>query len=179
MSEPTTTPVVETWRDWLPKDEPDPAGDQLLTRQELIARLAESGVDVSMPNLRKWEYLGITPGPVRRRREGSARAVYPIWMIPLLALVRKMQAEGRSLAEIRDRLQAEARPLIERGGSHLELFIDNATAELSPSAFRKQILDLVRRHEQVSGNFVSRLTIRYSHENEDEEPAITWQMRSR
>ena len=72
----------------------------LLTRDQVVQRLHESGVDVDLGDLRYWEQKGSLPHPIRQRHEGATRAVYPEWYVHLVKLLRQLQAHKRSLNEI-------------------------------------------------------------------------------
>ena len=111
----TTKPARETWRDWLPPDAPEP---ELLTREQLVARLREAGIDADVSDLRYWEYHGILPRPVRQRHDGATRAVYPDWFVWLVGLLREYQGrDNKSLQEIGPALRFAARFL---GGRSVE-----------------------------------------------------------
>src|SRR5215211_8268723 len=74
------------WRDWLPIGEPEPTADDLVTRDELLERVRESGIDFNARTFQHWEAMGALPRPLRRWHDGAVRALYPAWlalMIPL------------------------------------------------------------------------------------------------
>lgn len=75
----------KTWRDWLPDDAPEPADESLIDREELLRRLKARDIDMPARTLRHWESLGITPGPVRRWRNGATRSGYPWWAVDVVA----------------------------------------------------------------------------------------------
>lgn len=70
----------ETWRDWIPEGYPEPADDELITREEMLDQLGSMGLDLPLGTLRHWEGIGILPAPIRRRHSGATRALYPPWM---------------------------------------------------------------------------------------------------
>jgi len=91
-----------TWRDVMGPGWPDP---ELLTRGELIETLQAAGIDASGRTLAYWEANQIIPRAVRRHYKGATQAVYPVWMIQVVAAVREMQTAGLSLEDIRDAVQ--------------------------------------------------------------------------
>ena len=102
----------ETWLAWLPPGTATPA--ELLTRDELLARLGRWDVDASESDLRYWEYVGALPRPVRRWHRGATRAVYPSWYPALVRQLRALQRGGLRLEEIGPRLRAHMRLLLTR-----------------------------------------------------------------
>jgi len=107
MSAQTTDkPQRVTWRDWQPPGTPDP--DELMTREEFVARLNDLAVDVDGNDLRYWEALGVLPRGVRKRRDKVTRVYYPRWLMQSVQLLRDLQGLGLSLEEIGPRLKAAA-----------------------------------------------------------------------
>lgn len=100
MTATATKTKRETWRDWMPADSPEPS--DLLTRDQLITRLAEIGVPVDDGTIRFWEYHGITPKPIRRwdADAKAARVYYPHWLLTIVLMLRELQKAGMSLDEI-------------------------------------------------------------------------------
>jgi len=107
---PATKELRATWRDsaWFAPGAPEPF---LLTRDEVLARVAALHLDATERDLRFWEAEGILPRPVRRRHAGATRALYPAWFVDLIYKLRDLQLAGLSLKELPSRLQAEARRL--------------------------------------------------------------------
>jgi len=120
-----TGPPKATWADWLAEDGVDATTIEqmpVLTRDELIARtnthaLVAKGNDwefveeplfspVSIDDIELWEYRGVLPRPVRRKR-----ATYPEWAVLLIRTVRQYQAYGRSLDEIGPLIRAVVRSI--------------------------------------------------------------------
>ncbi len=99
-------PTKRTWRDWAP-DAPEPP--DLLSRDELVERLAAEGVKASVRDLRNWQVAGAIPYGIRRWDGDAPRAMYPLWMADLVRELRAMQAQGIPLLEIGHRLQANAK----------------------------------------------------------------------
>ncbi len=93
----------ETWRDWLPPGAPEAA--PLLTRGDLLLRLQDEGIAATERDLRYWEREEILPRPIKQWHEGAVRALYPPWVTNLIRELRRLQAEGLSLAEIAPRLR--------------------------------------------------------------------------
>lgn len=95
-----------TWRDWQPPGTPDP--DELLTREELVARMNDLAIDVDATDLRYWEGLGVLPRGVRKRIDKATYVFYPRWLMQSVELLRRLQAIGLSLEEIAPRLRETA-----------------------------------------------------------------------
>ncbi len=102
-------PKHATWLDWLPPDAPEPT--DLLTREDVLDRLRQRREDVTERELRRWEYEGVLPRPVRRGRTGVAH--YPEWYVPLARHVRRLRRLDFSLDQIRRRSRAYARYVLE------------------------------------------------------------------
>ena len=96
----TTTPSKEriTWRDWQPPGTPDP--DELLTREEFVARMNDLAIDVDATALRYWEGQGVLPRGVRKRIDKATYVFYPRWLMMSIELLRLLQGFGISLDEI-------------------------------------------------------------------------------
>lgn len=101
----TTSPKKErvTWRDWQPPGTPDP--DELLTREELVARLNDLAIDITASDLRYWEGLGILPRGIRKRVGRATYVYYPRWLMMSIELLRRLQGYGWSLEKIAPRLR--------------------------------------------------------------------------
>jgi len=135
MTSPDTpTSERETWRDWLGPDKPEP--DHLFTRDE-IAAMASGIHPVTGDDIRYWEYQNVLPRSIRRGHDGVTRAVYPDWYAPLARMVRRLQRQGLSLADIRPRVRIFAHRII-----HMDLIVkpldipDDIEAALNALAHR-------------------------------------------
>ena len=82
--------------------------DELLTRAELLERLAAINVEATEADLRYWEYEQISPRPVRQRHAGATRAVYPAWIVHTISYLRALQAAGLALRDIAPLLRESA-----------------------------------------------------------------------
>ncbi len=100
--------MKETWLGWLGPDDPRPSSIDLLTRNELIAELKKLGVEATTRDFNLWQQRGVIPYPPRQRHKGATRAVYPQWMIGIIAKLRDFQGEGRKLREIGPLLRESA-----------------------------------------------------------------------
>ncbi len=146
-----------TWQDLLPPDAPMPA--ELLTREELLARLATWRIEATEADLRYWEYEGILPRPVRRWHEGAVRAVYPPWFVPLVRDLRALQRQGLALSEIAARMPVRI---------HLA-----ATYEQDiPPAVRREAERLARTLEHEAGIRVDQVTVHTSQVAGDEQRTV-------
>ena len=150
----------ETWRDWLPPNEPEPP---LLTRAQVLARLESWRLDVTERDLRFWEAKGVLPRPVRRSHGGAVRAVYPDWYPPLVREVRRLQRFGFSLDRIRRKTRAFARytmdinddpgnPLDDEILEHrIGIVIEGPEDVRLPDAAVEGLRQLARWHERITG----------------------------
>ncbi len=145
---PTETPTKkrETWRDFAGESPP------WLTRDELLARLRDDGVDVSARTLAYWESQSVVPRPVRRWVDGAPRVFYPELAVGAVAYLRNLQKEGLNLRAIRPYMEA----WIEIQYGHL--YADPEAQRLarekwlpSPEDSEPHITALARRHERVHG----------------------------
>ena len=106
----------KTWRDWMWPDAPEPALDDLLTRDELIDRARAQGIRVGAEDLRNWQQLDAIPYGVRRWRDGATRVLYPTWMVDIIRRLRQLQGSdgGReaTLAEIAPQLRLHVRGVV-------------------------------------------------------------------
>src|SRR4051812_31057468 len=84
-TETTAKPKRETWLDLLPAAVPQPAREEMLTRDEVLEELRHRGIDVSEVALVNWEKRGFVPRAVRSRRDGSPVALYPWFAVNGLA----------------------------------------------------------------------------------------------
>jgi hypothetical protein len=123
-----TTPQPETWADWLAGDESAPGAGELLTRDELLARLRDEGIIVSSHDLKNWQRLGVLPLGIPHRAGRSTHARYPPQAVIALALVRQLQSQGHTMADIRKILRGtfrippeEGQIVVNRGAGTLAL----------------------------------------------------------
>ena len=112
-AEAPTKAKQETWRDWAP-DAPEPSA--LLTRQELLDRLAREGFPTTGNQLRYWQTAGLVPYPVRRRQGQAVYAYYPPWMVEIVRALLDLRAHGDKLPQIRATLRGLA-PAVANGSS--------------------------------------------------------------
>jgi hypothetical protein len=170
----------ETWADWL-GDALDP--DALLRRDELLARLAAEGITVRASDLANWQKLNVIPLGIPRRRGRSPIRLYPETAVVALAFVRQLQADRRSMADIRTILRntfhtavrnRDAVPLVLAGGrvtSRLDVPVLTASADAltptviarphPPTALHTQIIAFARQIEQTSGRRLVRAELRF------------------
>ena len=87
----------QTWREWMPAGAPAPA---LLSHDGFLAALKAQGTPVTAATLESWRKRGVIPRPVRVLHNGHTRPTYPMWLLPAIAHLRKLQAAGKSLTEI-------------------------------------------------------------------------------
>ncbi|MDP9470571.1 MAG: hypothetical protein M3Q71_07875 [Chloroflexota bacterium] len=165
-----TTPKAkpETWLDWLPAGAPEP---ELLSRDEVLARLQERGVDVSSSDLRYWEYAGVLPRPIRRWHQGATRAVYPGFAVPLIADIRRRQRSRVPLDQIGPQIRERGRfmvalsvggdPSTDEGLARLFAAMDHALDDARPTpALIDEVGRLVERRERLTGIPIKHVELR-------------------
>lgn len=106
----TASQKEASWYDWFPTRTPR----DLVSREELLARLRERGIEISERTLTYWELKNVIPRPIRQRQagaKGAARALYPLFAVDTIAKVRSLQDNGISLRAITSMMNSE-RPLI-------------------------------------------------------------------
>ena len=153
-SQTAEKPKRETWRDWLAPDGFRLVGGKLITRDELLERLRDEGIDVSIHDLKNWQRLGVLPHGIPRREGRSTHALYPPQVVIALALVRQLQDQGREMADIRRVLRGtfrippeEGQVVVNRGAGTLVLDggrviyrIDTPTATGTAEAFTPDVI---------------------------------------
>src|SRR4051812_529584 len=93
---------TKTWRHYVAPWMGEP---RLITRAEVLERVAQFGGEVSERTLRFWETAGVLPRPERRSHQGVVQAVYPEWFPTLVAAAYGARQRGRSVPQL-----AEAMP---------------------------------------------------------------------
>ncbi len=139
----------ETWRDWLLAGSVDPA--EVLTRDDLVTRLQDRGVQVTTDDFRYWERIGVLPRAIRQRHDGATRAVYPDWFVPLVIRLRTLQRRDNvPLVRIGQALRTYARMVLADGLSMEEVpFSIPPPTEYDPrEALANALADLVRSLER-------------------------------
>jgi hypothetical protein len=179
MAEVTAPPTRATWSDWI-GDDVDP--DTLMGRDELLARLAAEGFTVSEYDLKSWQRIDVIPLGIPHRRGRSTISLYPPEATTALAFVRQLQADRRTMDEIRQIIRAnfdarvrnpEAVPLVLAGGrvtSRLDVPVLTATGSLLepiihltpalPGALQEQIAAFARQVTQLASDPVIRAELR-------------------
>ncbi len=131
-----------TWVDWVRDGAPEPDDDDLLTRDELIDRLHQSGDPVTTRELRYWEAEGALPQPVKRWHAGATRALYPSWMLDLVPRVRTLRQHGVPLPTIGRHLRKQLAGGEREQDANLELLLWFAsTLTIHPSAYGLDFTD--------------------------------------
>jgi DNA-binding transcriptional MerR regulator len=136
---------------------PDPP--ELLTGDELLARLDRLGLDVDAETLRLWIKRRILPAPVRRWHNGATRALYHPAYVHAVQHLRELQGQGLRLDDIgprvADRLVEAA---IERApipyGDKVDLLLGEDAKGfgpgMSPSAV-EELGKMARVRERITG----------------------------
>ncbi len=159
-------PKQETWRDWMPEGAKEP--EELLTREEIAARLADLGIVVKPRELIYWHTAGVLPYPVKRRHAGATRALYPDWYVPLIRELLTLKREGYKLPEIAGRLRTHARlmlaydnpapltPVDREAWTNRSQDLGSQIQDLGP-----KILAVARSHEHITGTRIAAVEIRF------------------
>ncbi len=113
----------ETWEDWVSGETTKPT--RLLSRDELIAEIRTWGTDVTVSDIRFWEYEGILPRAVKRWHEGANRVFYPLWMAALIMTLRALQDAGMSLRNIAPILREKAQDFAEISNTYESIEASN------------------------------------------------------
>lgn len=102
----------QSWRDFMPSDSPMP---EVLSRDELLEALRDRGIEISPYTLEHYRRNGVLPRPVRQRHGGVTQPVYPVWFIPAIEHLKQLQAEGKSLEEIKPWMRSWALSTVQWG----------------------------------------------------------------
>jgi DNA-binding transcriptional MerR regulator len=116
MTDQITAPKLkrETWLDWLRLDMPEDEekaiarAQPFLSKDHLLAQLADKGVKATARNLVFWQQRGVLPYPSKSRVGRSTIATYPSWMPTIIEALRFYRDTGVSL----DRIQALMREMV-------------------------------------------------------------------
>ena len=92
------------------KDEPVRL-DGLIARKDVLERLAAEGVSATERDLLYWQKNGVIPRGDRLKIGRLGFTFYPPWIVDLIRTLRQLQAERKTLAEIRVDLRVRAREL--------------------------------------------------------------------
>jgi len=87
-----------TWLDLMPANAPMP---ELLAHDELLAAVHDRGVELTSSGLEYYRLRTLLPRPIRRRHQGKTQAVYPSWYVDAIVHLKRLQAQGQSLDELR------------------------------------------------------------------------------
>ena len=161
-----TKPKRATWRDaeWTPEGASEP--EPLLTRDEVLDRLAALRSGVSTSVLRYWEREAVLPQPVRQSHKGAVRAVYPWWFPHAVAEVRRLQRLGLPLPEIAPHVRAFVRAGLNDVGA------DDPVGRWSdldlPPAMTAELEQFARRYEQMVGTPVTGIEVLITDEHGNE-----------
>jgi len=100
----------EEWTAWVPTNRN--SMDELITRDEIVDRVRQSGIHVTADDLRYWERQSVLPRAIRRRRGNATYALFPEWYVQLVIWIRAWQQQGMRLREIRPLLRVRAHALL-------------------------------------------------------------------
>jgi len=152
----------KTWLDLQPPGAPEPS---LLTRAQLLERV---GRDADESDLRYWESIGVLPKPIRRWHNGATRALYPASYIVGIWNIRRLQANGLPLEQIRGsvwRLLAlfAAKEAATEPENLIDLYLDHRptweTPSISPTT-EAGLRQLARSREELTGVPTERIEVR-------------------
>lgn len=117
--------IKEGWPLWLPADareQPD-----VITRHELMDRLATRGIRVTQTDFIYWQTEGIIPKPIKRWQGSATLGLWPPLMEHVIVRLVALRKQGRTLRSLGPDLKEYAAYLA-RGGDP----IDEATVERCP-----------------------------------------------
>ena len=98
------------WRyaDLIADDDADSSAVEMVSRDELLTLLRETGNDVAERTLRSWEASGMLPRPQRRWHESGprsgVRAMYPWWSAFAISMAKRLRERGYSPDDTRSEI---------------------------------------------------------------------------
>ncbi len=128
-----TKPKRQTWFDVMPDGLPMP---ELLSHAELLEELHRRDIDVQRYTLEYYRRNNIIPRPIRRQHAGAVRPVYPHWYVSVIEQIKRWQAQGKSLDDIREAIQPVIQMWAVSGILWRHPILDQAEADLD-AALRK------------------------------------------
>ncbi len=129
----------------------------LITRDELVHRLAAEGIEVAPNDFRYWQTEGALPRPVKRWHNGATRALYPVWMVDVVRHLRRLQAEGYTLRYLGPRLLSYAQ--MRETASHPP-FVDTEQSRDPSGDMDNQLRSIAADHERRTGIRIARVELR-------------------
>ncbi len=153
-TEPKKRPNKETWREWLPPGAPEPLPEDLVTRDDILAKLARSNVPTNEREFRYLQTLGVLPRPTFRRIGNATVGVYPRWVYNAALSALHLRGEGMSWDYIRERI---------RGNPTHFHFMAGLPSD-PPVAIARAIEELAAWHKQLTGQTVARAEVRLFNE---------------
>ena len=149
--------VSENWRAWIPPGWPEPADEDLIGRDELLAMVRQRGVDLTPRTLQLWENQGIVPRPVRRWHDGAVRALYAPWVADIVEVVAyRRRGPGRWSV---DDTRKDARDRV--AGAIFTHGMNQWDGKPIPVELCRQLQELARVQERVKGATVPVVEIRF------------------
>ncbi len=147
----------ETWEDWLPPGASQPLN--VITRDELIRRVRETGAELDSRDLIFWETEGVLPRPRKRWHDGAVRALYPEWAIYFVVTLRELQGAGHSLREISTLLRRKFHLSLATGAYNEIDSTETSTIIFHPEAFITALAAYARHHAGQVGREVARAQV--------------------
>ncbi len=149
----------ETWEDWLPPGASQPLN--VITRDELIRRVRETGAELDTRDLIFWETEGVLPRPRKRWHDGAVRALYPEWAIYFVATLRELQSDGHSLREIAATIRRKFHLSLAMGAYNEISPAEVSDLILHPEAFTTALAAYVRHYSRQIGKDVARAHVEF------------------
>ncbi len=149
------TATGETWADWIPPGWLAPIDEQLITRDELLRRAHEFGVEIHPRTLQQLENRGYLPRPVRRWHDGAVRALYAPWVVDL-AIRASTRRRGKWSP---DAIRADVRDAVK--GAMLVNDLDTWGGSGIPREFTRHLNELAERQATVSGEPIASVEVRF------------------
>jgi len=149
------TATGETWVDWVPHGWLAPTDEQLITRDELLKRAHEFGVEIHPRTLQQLENHGYMPRPVRRWHNGAVRALYAPWVVDL-AIRAYTRRRGKWSPEA---IQADVRDAVKSAMTLNDM--DTWEGRGIPMEFIRQLNELADRQATKSGEPIASVEVRF------------------
>jgi len=140
----------ERWTDWLPPGTPEPPPEELVTRDDILSRLAQSNVPTDEREFRYLQSLGVVPRPTFRRVGGATVGQYPRWVYNAASSALTLRAEGLSWDYIRDRIR----------GNPTHVHLEGARPPDPPGVVTEAIEQLAAWNKDLTGRTAVRAEVR-------------------
>jgi hypothetical protein len=145
---------TESWLDLIPPNDPDGMIERWISREALIADLADNGFHVTARSLRRWEANSVIPKPLVQWRGGRPNTLYPPFAPVVVLWLLQLKEAGRSFDEIGPMLRSMITELL-KGQRSRPRELWNETL----SALLQQTHHLTAAYRAMTGHSITALTI--------------------